>query len=244
MKLLVIGESCKDVFIYGEALRLAPEAPAPVFVPHREVSNPGMAANVVENLKALGATVEFITNTNKITKTRYLDDKTNHLLLRVDVGDSLTNKVQTLTSDFLNKFDAIVISDYCKGFVSESDIFSICNYHKYVFIDTKKTIGNAFKMAKYIKINSREYESSESSIRTIDGLEEKIIVTLGKEGCKLGRKMYPVEEVQVKDQVGAGDTFLSGLVVKYMETKNIDLAISFANECATKVVSKRGVVTI
>jgi len=36
MKILVIGDSCKDVFIYGKANRLCPEAPVPVFIPQRK----------------------------------------------------------------------------------------------------------------------------------------------------------------------------------------------------------------
>ena len=31
MKILVIGETCKDVFNYGRVDRLCPEAPVPVF---------------------------------------------------------------------------------------------------------------------------------------------------------------------------------------------------------------------
>ena len=33
MKILVIGDSCKDVFVYGTIERLAPEAPIPVIKP-------------------------------------------------------------------------------------------------------------------------------------------------------------------------------------------------------------------
>ena len=59
MKILVIGESCRDVFIYGACDRLAPEAPVPVFNPLRTVENGGMARNVYKNLEALGAKVSL-----------------------------------------------------------------------------------------------------------------------------------------------------------------------------------------
>jgi bifunctional ADP-heptose synthase (sugar kinase/adenylyltransferase) len=65
MKILVIGDSCIDIFRYGKVDRLAPEAPIPIIVPEKETSNPGMAGNVVANLKALGAKVDFITNQNR-----------------------------------------------------------------------------------------------------------------------------------------------------------------------------------
>ena len=32
-KILVIGDSCTDIFIYGECNRICPEAPVPVFNP-------------------------------------------------------------------------------------------------------------------------------------------------------------------------------------------------------------------
>ena len=57
MKILVIGDSCTDIFRYGKVERIAPEAPVPIIVPEKETSNPGMAGNVVANLKALGAEI-------------------------------------------------------------------------------------------------------------------------------------------------------------------------------------------
>ena len=55
---------------------------------------------------------------------------------------------------------------------------------------------------------------------------------------------FPVEEVPVKDVSGAGDTFISALVVKYLETKDIKKSICYAQECTTIVVQKHGVATI
>ena len=62
--------------------------------------------------------------------------------------------------------------------------------------------------------------------------------------CKFKEKTYAVKKVDVKDMTGAGDTFLAGLVVKYVLTKDIDKSIEFANKCATQVVQKKGVVTV
>jgi bifunctional ADP-heptose synthase (sugar kinase/adenylyltransferase) len=52
-KIVVIGDTCKDVFIYGESKRLSPEAPVPVFTPLYTVVNDGMAGNVVANISAI-----------------------------------------------------------------------------------------------------------------------------------------------------------------------------------------------
>ena len=57
-------------------------------------------------------------------------------------------------------------------------------------------------------------------------------------------KKYMIKNKLLKkviDTSGAGDTFVSGLVVKYVQTGDIEQSIVFANECATRVVQKRGV---
>ena len=72
MKILVVGDSCTDVFVYGSCQRLCPEAPIPIFEPSKTVTNDGMAGNVVRNLKALGVTdVDIITNKEQIYRIYY-----------------------------------------------------------------------------------------------------------------------------------------------------------------------------
>ena len=73
---------------------------------------------------------------------------------------------------------------------------------------------------------------------------DKTIVTKGNEGCLFKNKMYPTEDVQVKDISGAGDTFLAGLVVEYLKSNDIVKSIKFAQECTKIVVQKHGVSTI
>ena len=57
-------------------------------------------------------------------------------------------------------------------------------------------------------------------------------------------KIFPTQEVPVKDVSGAGDTFLAGLVFEYVKSGNINKAIKFAQICTTKVVQKHGVSTV
>ena len=75
MNILVVGDSCEDIFIYGDCSRLAPAAPVPVFVEKYRKSNKGMAGNVFENVVSLGETCAIITNKTEITKTRYVEKK-------------------------------------------------------------------------------------------------------------------------------------------------------------------------
>jgi D-beta-D-heptose 7-phosphate kinase/D-beta-D-heptose 1-phosphate adenosyltransferase len=249
LNILVIGDSCTDKFVYGTAVRLAPEAPVPVFNPINETTNEGMAGNVVANLQALGSDVIFIYNNENVLKTRYVDDRSGQILLRVDENDKVkridTNLLKQINNNQFSgtKIDAIIVSDYDKGFLDEEDIEFICKNNSNVFIDTKKILGGWCKYASFIKINHVEYQRTEYTIQEL-GIENKMIVTLSSKGCQHNGKIYPVEKVQIRDVSGAGDTFLSGLVVEYILTKNIEKAILFAQQCATVVVQKPGVSTI
>ena len=116
-KVLVIGDGCKDIFQYGKCERLSPEAPVPVFKPLQAKSNGGMAMNVYANLMALGIQCDIITNSG-ITKTRYIDETSNQMLLRVDENDDIKPiSSKDLEVIGFDEYDAIVISDYNKGFL-------------------------------------------------------------------------------------------------------------------------------
>jgi len=240
-KILVIGDSCKDVHVYGNSIRLCPDAPVPVFVPNFEKQNLGMAGNVYQNVVSLGIPATLNTNKVIIEKKRYVDEKTNHMFLRVDSGEEKIKRVENLTVNLLSEYDLVIISDYNKGFLLEEDIKFICENHKLVFIDTKKKIGDFCKDCTYIKINQVEFKDSLEYISKNSWCSKKIIQTLGETGCSLNNKTYPVDKVEIKDLCGAGDTFLASLCVKYIKTKNIDQSIDFANQCATKVVQMKGV---
>ena len=122
MKILVIGDSCKDVFIYGKANRLCPEAPVPVFIPQRKTETGGMAANVYENIESLGFEVDLITNSEVITKTRYVEEKTNHQIIRVDSDSAKSKRIEGIEHIPFENYCGIIISDYNKGFLEYDDI--------------------------------------------------------------------------------------------------------------------------
>lgn len=240
-KVLVIGESCDDIFIYGDVVRLSPEAPVPVIKPIHETYSKGMAENVELNLKSLGIDTQLICNTEELVKTRYVDNSYNYILLRVDENDSVQNiKLSELPN--LDDFDLVVFADYDKGFLTKKDINEIsskCNCP--TFLDTKKKLGSWCEHITYIKINYHEYLRSKSKIDKTEFLKQKTIITRGPNGCDFNGKNYPTHEVSVKDVAGAGDSFLAGLIFKYIYTYDIEESIEFANKCSTQVVQKRGV---
>jgi bifunctional ADP-heptose synthase (sugar kinase/adenylyltransferase) len=240
-KILVIGDTCKDIFVYCHCERLCPEGPVPVLDVVEKVENYGMAGNVFRNVECLGVPVQLITNPNKdeVTKTRYVDKKTNHLFLRID-SDSKIKPIEGLQKIRFDKYSAVIVSDYNKGFLSETDIHYIGQSHPVTFLDTKKKLGSWAKSIRYIKINRKEFSLTADTIKQY-GLEDKIIQTLGDGGCQFRGKNYPVQKVEVKDLSGAGDSFLAALVVKYLEKYNMADSLVAANEAATIVVQKMGV---
>lgn len=244
MKVLIIGDSCTDIFEYGECERLCPEAPVPIFKCKRVVGNGGMAINVLENLKALGVDCDIITNDIRPVKTRYIDEASNQMLLRIDTNDNIFENVSDRLKDVdFTKYVAIVISDYDKGYISEEDIMFIANNHNLVFLDCKKKIGDWSKGVKFIKLNSKEfYENSDYLTLNYEG---ELIITLGKDGARHWFNTYPIEtEHEVRDLSGAGDTFLAAFVADYIKNNDISSAIQFANRCASWVVTQKGVAVV
>lgn len=240
-KLLVIGDSCDDVYVYGSCNRLCPDAPVPVLIPKKMVTTGGMAKNTFNNLKSLHPITEFVTNVEHVTKTRYVDIKTNQMLVRVDSEQTTTKRVDNLSSLDLASYDAIVISDYCKGFLDFDDIEYICNANPNTFIDTKKILGSYCRKARVIKINELEYQNNLNARVDMSMFSENLITTLGDAGCRYRNNTYSVKKVEIKDMTGAGDTFIASLVYKYTMTDDMESAILFANDCATTIVQQRGI---
>ena len=253
MKFLAIGDSCKDVFIYGKCDRICPEAPVPVFIAAKERTNGGMAANVQANVEALGVECDLITQSNEILKTRYVDIKTNQMLLRVDENDASEDKFDYRKVPW-DKYDTVLVSDYGKGFLRKCGIRDICQYHDNVYLDSNKVKLDCDLPLnlKFLKINEYEIEFNpwlKHHLRPNGGEMysrcNQIILTLGHKGCQYMGKIYePPEKVVTQDVSGAGDTFLAALAVSMTRVGDVDTAIDYANECATKVVSKRGVRTV
>ena len=229
MKVLLIGDSCIDKYVYGEVKRLNPEAPVPVLNYTRSTSTEGMAYNVFNNLDAFGVEVDMITNEETITKTRYIHEKSNQQILRVDEE----SEVEELEYEFEdNGYDALVISDYDKGFITQEKLVELCSrFVGPVFVDTKK---DTIPEGVFVKINEIEFEK----LKHYDS--DNLIVTKGSEGCEYKGKLYPAEKVNVFDVVGAGDTFLAALVVGYIQSKSLENAIPFANKAAAIAVSHTG----
>ena len=243
MKVLVIGETCVDKFVYCDAKRLSPEAPVPVLNPIKSVDNPGMAGNTYENVKALApdATMASITQKQKITKTRYVEEKSNHMFLRVDEGEKFDCQFQwgMFADSSIAEADVVIVSDYNKGFLTNADLKEIARKSKLSILDSKRQLTNdIIEGFTFVKLNESE-RLNNPNLTT-----DNIITTLGKRGAEYKNVLFESPNPQdTIDVSGAGDTFTAAFIVKYYQLQDERAAIQFANRKASEVVSRRGVVT-
>ena len=235
MRILVIGDVCIDEYRYGEIRRVNPESTAPLLNFQDSEEKMGMAFNVAQNLKALGADVTLSVSEELSRKIRYIDRRTGEHLLRVD--HDVQAKPYFVGSKYM--FNAIVISDYDKGFITNEVIWKLRQkFIGPIYMDTKKKNLADFP-GIYIKINQRElYEST--SIPD----PKHLIVTYGSKGCGYKDSLYPAKVIEVVDVCGAGDVFLAAMVYKHIQTGDMGQALPFANEKAAISCQSIGAVCV
>jgi len=258
-KILVIGDSCCDIYHYGECVRISQEAPVPIFKHIYSKKYGGMAKNVYNNLRGLGHDVKLITNSKKITKERFVDQRSMHHVLRFDRGED--SNIDSLSKSEIDKiefnnFNAVVISDYDKGFLNNSSIKAILdqseNNNLDVFVDSKRKDLSCFENC-IIKINEFENRDAIKFPNNCD-----LIVTMGKHGARRKDIIFSafkseienletdtsIKSLRSSNVCGAGDTFLSGLVHSYLLTGDMEKSIVFANFCGAKAIEHFGTYVI
>ncbi len=240
-KVLLIGDICQDVYVFGDVNRISPEAPVPVLKKSRKERRRGMSGNVHENLLQMSKNTKvefFCNNINNIKKIRFIDEKSNYQIMRYDIENAITSFNVVNVPD--ENYDAIIMSDYNKGFLKETTIEEIFAKFKgtQIFVDSKRRNIKSFKNC-IMKLNEKE---SKEAFNKNENTE--IITTLGQKGCNFRGKQFNTNKVVVHDVCGAGDVFLASLVVRWLETKDLELAIKTANRCAALSVTKLGCYTV
>ena len=236
---IVIGDKCTDKYIFGECNRLSPEQPVPVLDQTKIEERPGMACNTELNLKAFGINTVLLSQRELITKTRFVDTNSGYQLMRLDetpkVG-RIANAELKMAMMHMNP-DAIVISDYDKGYISDDDLWHLChNFNRPVFVDTKKR-RLFHKDNVFWKINKKEYDLLDRDHMPND---THLIVTLGSRGVMWSGFTFQPQVVKVFDVCGAGDTFLAALVYEFLKTSNMQKSIDLANRAAAISVTHPG----
>ena len=230
LNVLLIGDSCIDIYQFGDVKRISPEAPVPIFNPSHSVEKFGMASNVKTNLERLGCNVTAILPQAKSVKTRLIDNASGQQILRMD-HDVFAESPSQIPC---HNYDVIIISDYDKGFIDDTTIKSILNDATCpVFLDTKKTDVSEYTKA-FIKINELEYNSLK--VKT-----DNIIITRSSKAVIYNDIEYEVPPIPVNDVTGAGDTFISTLAVIYSITNDMGEAIEHAIKASSVAIKELGV---
>lgn len=243
IKILVVGELCLDRFVYGKVNRLCPEAPVPVINPIETKENRGMAGNVVENLKALHNDVEVLHWHQKSTilKTRYVEKNSNQMVVRVDEGENdKVDRIEFNNKIDLKEYDFVIISDYDKGFLSDTDITKISRESNLTILDSKRFLSHdVIKYVDFVKLNHIEYINNKT---IVDDNLNKVLITRGKDGVDYNHLNFKSPNPQdTIDVSGAGDTFVACFSLNYYITKDVIKSIEYANLVCSNVVNKKGV---
>jgi D-beta-D-heptose 7-phosphate kinase/D-beta-D-heptose 1-phosphate adenosyltransferase len=189
-----------------------------------------------------------VDNSFMLKKTRLCSH--GRQILRLDSGKfySIDFVIYNFLVNVCKNYDAIVISDYDKRTISDSEWIDIssANFSCLVFADIKRDRDLHFDRNKFIlKCNKKEFDSF-SNCRNFS------VVTLGEKGCmwidnNLERHYVESWPSQVVDTVGAGDVFLACMVSHYLsngKALDFDSMCRFANEKCSESVKSFGTTVV
>jgi len=276
-KVGILGDGVIDQYLQVEFNRVSPENPIPVYLNQNDIieTYPGGAANVAYLLKPWNknnyyigpCNIEFkdvledfdidyqFSKIKKIQipkKIRLSDGKVP--FCRIDHEKPI---VYTLgISNFIHyekfidyKFDALIISDYNKGFLNDVEVVMKMKCLKVV--DPKKGPLEKWKGCDIFKPNHKEaYEltgetDKEKQCRVIKRKTrcEHVVVTSGAGSIYgLNKKEYFEFETKqiskVQSVTGCGDLFVGVLTVAYLQGNSIVESAKMANNVCRQYVQK------
>ncbi len=289
LKIAIIGDMIEDNYILGDVDRISPEAPVVVVNKTEDRKRMGGAGNVFRNLEGLGINATlycnfsegklwegwhavFANNYPHSKKTRIMSGQ--HHIIRID-EELKSDQIEWLPftafswykhlETVFGTYDAIVLSDYHKGVLSDSLINAVIelalHYNIPVIVDAKRDFER-FKHATILKCNRKEYETYYKSQTTsenrghllpnalVDRLNLRhFIVTNGKSGISAystSDSSWGVDGIKmdVVDTCGAGDTVTAVLAMMCGLHESVYDGIKLANVAASQVCIHPGVYAI
>jgi bifunctional ADP-heptose synthase (sugar kinase/adenylyltransferase) len=293
-RVLVVGDIMLDRYVHVETHRRAQEVPIPVWDEVSRETRLGGAANLANNLKAIGGddfNVDLLglapgdsvfdalrraagfdslcINVNHgMEKTRYVSEGTiffrsdNMTRFRQRDADELASMFYRFEAPEKD-YDAVVVSDYDKGTVTPR-LVSMLTRFPVRFVDSKRRDLRTFKSFDVLKVNEHEFSEQVSNREypgPFEALFDNVIVTKGAFGAELRKfdpsstekrylvhcEDFPLEGsprdrdvTRPVDVTGCGDTHTAAMLVSYLKTGDIRLAVRFANRCASAKVRKFG----
>lgn len=268
-----IVEVKKESFVPGGAANAANNIAAlnaKVFI-IGVVGNDQAKEQLVHSLRKNNIETEFITDAKRptIQKVRVMGQ--NQQLIRIDyenkefVDGDMETKVIERISKLLKEIDAVLISDYNKGFMTRKItewLIKACNENKKpVIVDTKSLNKEFFRNATLITPNHEEAsrlaeieEKTENDIikignKIMSELNCDVMITRGAKGMLIFTREGKITDIptkarQVYDVTGAGDTVSAVMTLGLASGINLKDAAIIANYAAGVVVGKVGTATV
>jgi D-beta-D-heptose 7-phosphate kinase/D-beta-D-heptose 1-phosphate adenosyltransferase len=285
MNILVMGDVMLDINYISLVKRNAPEANIPIHNITNIEYLLGGAANVANNLHKLNTNVELISiigndefgkkikemcDLQNINNKLFIDNRkttqknrifnNSELKVRYDIED--THDIShELCNDIFNyvinkkNIDAIIISDYDKGCISEELCQLIIEYSNnnniYTFIDPKIKNYKKYKGSFCFKPNLNESISisNTSNLNDIFNFIKNniecthILITCSENGMYLNDMHTHIKHEEKNiclDVTGAGDIVLSVLVYCFIRYGDMLLASKISNYIGGKSISSIG----
>ncbi len=221
-------------------------------------------------LEAIGVTCKaVITQNGRKTSKKSRIIAANQQILRYDkeskedIAPASAQHILDVIETSLSQYDAIILSDYGKGVITDALARGVITLAKSagikVLVDPKGTDYSKYRGAHLLTPNKKEaIEASGIAIKDETTLTQALLWL--KEHCELERSMitlsedgiaiyddalhrFPTVAREVFDVTGAGDTVIASLSFALASGMNIDDAARFANLAAGVVVSKIGSAT-
>jgi len=205
-------------------------------------------------------------------KVRFVSEHHSTHLLRADwekaspVDADLEKTAIDRALAALPRAQAVVLSDYAKGMLTDKLIRSIVDAARKqgtpVVVDPKGTDFSKYRGATVVTPNRKELADAtrwpvgnraevEAAAAEVARVMEckAVLVTLSEDGMMLlergSHPVYiPAHPVRVRDVSGAGDTVVAALSLMLAVGADFDAAMRAANAAASVVVGKRGISTV
>lgn len=206
-------------------------------------------------------------------KTRVLGSAQGHYQQLIRLDREVTNKIsheteKSILNEFHNYVDLIgcvVLSDYCKGVLTNTlcqEIINTCNKNNIItIVDPKPYEISRFRNCTLLTPNIHEAKQITNMTRTGDeslkemaqSIKDKfnsqsVVITLGKDGMLVltesDYNIIPTNAKEVEDVTGAGDTVVAALSLALTSKLGFEESVTIANYAAGIAVGKRGTAQI
>ncbi len=283
-RVLVVGDLVLDEYVTGRMTRISREAPVPIVEVVEREDRAGSAASPAAHIIGLGSHAAIVgvvgsdpAGARLEARLRDLGVDDRGLVRATEVGTSTKTRIlaegytgglhgrqQVMRLDSTAAlpaacaqayFDAVLLSDYRGGVVSQASIDAARASGRPIAVDSQGDLRR-FRSLDLIKVNQAEAQAALGSSDVLGSGEALrrdldvgvLVVTLGADGMLVfdGRSSSPehvpaVRVSQVFDVTGAGDTVIAVLTLGLIAGLSTRRSAELAAAAASIVVRRLGV---